>query len=224
MPQTDYTAIADILTTAAVTIAAAFFGAKYAFELQNKKAAENQVKRQLEDVNLALFTLIRNHNFFLNVKSQLVGEFEGSPNRHHFIKPLTSIGIDPPTFDYAALSFLLDVDANLFFRLSVLQQDLTGTFQMIRDRSMLHADHLQPVVEAVQAASGSEYISVQDVEDALGMRKTLELKQATDYMVNGINRGIEDTKALANQLRDAVKTIYPKAKTLVIMEPRDNPQ
>src|SRR5688572_25946695 len=122
MSQIDYTAIANMLATAAVTIAAAFFGAKYAFDLQNRKAAEDEIKRQIENANLALFTLVRNHNFFLNVKGQLVGEFEDSPNRHHFIKPLTAIGIDPPIFDYAGLSFLLDVDANLLFRLSVLQQ------------------------------------------------------------------------------------------------------
>ena len=222
MSQIDYTAIAGISTTAAVTLAAAFFGAKYAFDLQNKKAAEDLIKRQLESVNLALFTLVRNHNFYLNVKNQLIGEFENSPNRHHFIKPLTAIGIDPPLFDYAGLSFLLDVDANLLFRLSVLQQDLTGTLHMIRDRSALHADHLQPVVEKVQAASGSEYVSVQDVEAAFGMRRTLELKEATDYMVNGINRGIEDTKTLASELRSAMKKAHPKSKTIVIVQPHDN--
>ena len=141
------------------------------------------------------------------------------PHRHHFIKPSLLTKIEPPRFDYPSLSFLLKSHPNLLGKISVLEHDISGTIEMIEQRSKIHFEQLQPVVEQIEQSLAPDVeITVEQVEAILGNRTTTHLISSTDYMVHGIDRAIKNTKELTLQLGKALKEMYPKANILKISE------
>ena len=208
----------ELFVTTLATLVAAYGGAKYAFSIQNKKNAKDQDDQNLTNGNLALFTLIRFHNKFLNIDSQMIGEKREHPHRHHFIMPSAIGTADPPSFDYASLAFLINTDPNLLGKLSSLEQDITGTIDIIDRRSHLHFEQLQPVVEQLEQQLGADGVTPEQVEKILGTRTTSHLITYTNYMVRGVDRAIAGTKELSTELGQALKRRYPDAKIIKIAE------
>ena len=209
----------ELIVTTLATLVAAYGGAKYAFSIQNDKNAKDQDDLNIANGNLALFTLIRFHNKFLNIDSQMIGDKREHPHRHHFIMPSAIGTADPPKFDYANLSFLINSDPNLLGKLSALEQDITGTIDIIDKRSHLHFEQLQPLVERLEQQLGPDVgVTPEQVEQLLGTRTTSHLITYTDYMVRGVDRAIAGTRELSIELGQALKRRYPTAKIIRIAE------
>ena len=209
----------QLFVTSAATLLAAYGGAKYAFSIQNKRNDEQRSESNITNGNLALFTLIRYNNKFLSMNSQMIGNMRDHPHRHHFIKPSLITGNEPPKFDYPSLSFLLNSHPNLLGRISILEHDIAGTFEVIEQRSRIHFEQLQPVVEELERSLAPDsQITVEQVEAILGTRTTTHLISSTDFMVRGIERAIENTKDLSVQLGHALKEMYPRATIIKIVE------
>lgn len=110
---------------------------------------------------------------------------------------------------------MLRLDPNLVMDISLVENDVNGTIDVIWERSKLHHDHLQPAVEMVQR-SGKENITTKEIDEILGLRISTELKMSTSYMIEGVNRGISSTKNIVHGLRDAGKEKYPNEKFVCI--------
>ena len=209
----------ELIVTTLATLVAAYGGAKYAFSIQNEKNAKDQDDLNIANGNLALFTLIRFHNKFLNINSQMIGDMRDHPHRHHFIKPSAIGTANPPKFDYASLAFLINTDPNLLGKLSSLEQDIAGTIEIIDLRSRLHFEQLQPLVEQLERQLDPDTgIIPEQVEEILGRRTTSHLVTYTDYMVRGVDRAIVNTKELSINLGQALKRKYPAANIIKIAE------
>jgi len=209
----------ELLITALVTLLAAYLGARFAFDMQRKKQEKDEHNSNIVSANLTLFELIRCHNLFLNMKEQLIGAFETHPDRHHFIKPMINTPLPVPVINFSHLAFLLDKDPNLLASLAILQTDLQGTIEVIRHRSEIYVEKLQPLVEQFERSRpGESTIDLAEIEGAFGRKNTAHLVQSTEFMVTGINRAIESTKNLSAQFRKKVKEVYPKAKIIGLEE------
>ena len=206
----------DLVITTVATLAAAFFGVWYAFKLQRQQEYSSSIEKNLAAANLALFQIIRAHNTLLNIKSQIIAEHETDPYRHHFMKPALAASWTFPEFNYEQLAFLLNSDSNLLGSLSLLQQDISGTYEIIRHRSQLHCDVLQPAVEEMSKKLTGEF-SIEEIEAHLGIRFVKQLQTATDYMIDGVGRGIESTERHAELLKVAVRDVYPGRKLIGIV-------
>lgn len=209
----------ELIVTTLATLVAAYGGAKYAFSIQNNKNTKDNDDLNVANGNLALFTLIRFHNKFLNINSQIIGDMRENPYRHHFIKP-SAIGIaDLPKFDYASLSFLISEDPNLLGRLSSLEQDIMGTIEIIDRRSHLHIEQFQPIVEQLERSLGSDAeVTLMQIDKAIGNRTNSHLKIYTDYMIDGVDRAIAHTRDLSIELGMALKRKYPESTIIKIAE------
>ena len=203
--------------TALSTLVAAFVGAWFAFGLEDRRRARETRDTRVVSTNLAIFSFIRSHNTFINIKSQIIDGFENSPARHHFIKPMISDSLHKLQVDYPSISYLLGTDPNLLGEIAIIEQDVNGTIDVIRERSKLHFEHLQPAIERLQH-SGRESITTEEVDAELGPRSAKQLVVATDYMIAGVNRAIESTKRAASTLRDAARKEHPGQKFLCIAE------
>ena len=215
MPE-NYEFFAELLVTTAATLLAAYGGAKYAFSIQNRA---NKERRNAEDIasgNLALFTLIRFHNTFRNIDSKMIGDMRGNPHRHHFIRPSLISVIDPPSFNYPSLSFLIESHPNILGKIAALESDIAGTLGIIAERSRIHVEILQPVVEQVEKQLAKSELGVEQVEAVLGTRTTAHLKACTEYMIQGVDRALENTRVTSDELGQALKDAYPKAKIIKI--------
>lgn len=199
------------------TLVAAFLGAWFAFGLENQRRNKERRESHVVSANLASFSFIRAHNTFLNIKSQIISGFEDHPARHHFIKPMLWDSLHKIQIDFPSLSFLLSIDPNVLGEIAIIEQDVNGTIDIIRDRSKLHHDQLQPVVEQLQR-SGRNSISTEEVDAELGPRSAEQLRIATDYMIAGVDRAIESTKRAASAIRDVARKEYPGQKFIFVSE------
>jgi hypothetical protein len=215
----DSNSYVELFITALVTLLAAYLGAWFAFTMQRSKQQKDQDDSNIVNANLAMFELIRCHNQFLNIKAQVIGENENRPDRHHFIKPMLNTPLHVPQINFPSLAFLINKDPNLLCTLAVLQTDIHGTVEIIRQRSEIHIEKLQPLIEQFERSRpGESAVDLNEIENAFGRRNTAHLVLSTNYMIDGINRAIESTADLSTKLRKAVKLVYPKSTIIRLDE------
>lgn len=199
------------------TLVAAFIGAWFAFGLESRRRDRETKNAHVISANLAIFSFTRAHNTFLNIKSQIIAEFEKHPARHHFIKPMMGDSLQKVQIDFSSLAFLLSTNPDLLGEIAITEQDINGTIDLIRDRSKLHYEHLQPAIERLQR-EGRETITTEQIDAELGPRAAQQLILATGYMIDGINRAIESTKQMAITIADTARKDYPGQKFISIAE------
>jgi hypothetical protein len=104
--QISATPFIDAILTSITTLAAAFFGAKYAFKLQLINHDQKVTKEQVEAGNKAIFELIRTFNQFYAIRNQLIEEHRNNSGRHLLILPMIgNIHIIQLNFDDLAFIF-----------------------------------------------------------------------------------------------------------------------
>ncbi len=199
----------EAVLAAAATLSAAFFGAKYAFTLQARSEEQQAVKEQVEAGNGAIFELIRTYNQFLNIQTQFINEQRKSAGRHLFMLPMAGeLHVMRLRFD--ELAFLFDSeDANLLGRLSLYQQEVANTIDVIRQRSQLHVEVVQPTVEQLERQIGEgERFSVDQLEKLLGPRYTETMRKLTDFMITGVDEGITNGEIHIADMHRVLKTKF----------------
>lgn len=209
----------SLLVTTGATLIAAYGGAKYAFTIQNKSNKEQRDAENLAAGNMALFMLMRYHNKFLNIERQMIGSMRTHPHRHHFIRPSLVGEGESLQFDFSSLSFIISSHANILGAMSALEQDIKGTFEIIDQRSRIHFEQLQPTVERLENERAPDTgVSVEEVEAALGTKSTSHLKSCTEYMIRGVDRALENSKALSVELGQALLQKFPDAQVIKIAD------
>ena len=217
---TDATNWVELGVNTLATLVAAFGGGFFAFNIQNRKEKKKTDDENIAQGNMAIFIIIRHYNRLLNYKNQVIEQWIDHPHRHHFIKPSLSESISIPQIDFQKIAFILNKNPNLIAEAAILEQDIIGTLEMIEQRSRIHFEHLQPVVESIEKTldkDNSKIIDITEVERQLGTRMTTQLSVCTDYVVSGVERGLEGTKNLSHDLAIELKKIYPKATFLTIV-------
>lgn len=199
--------IAEIIFSAAATLAAAFFGAKYAFSLQNKKQENEQISKRVEAGNRAIFKIVNIYTKFCNFRDQFINEYRNHPLRYLAIKP--EIGMDVPNeIDFDSLSFLFQSkDPNILGELSLFQAEVQSTVSLIKSRSDFHMRIVQPKLEA----AGKEYddlIPIDQIRNILGTQTHITLVQNTNQMIEFTDGIISASWELIEKLRSLLKEMF----------------
>lgn len=208
---------------AAATLAAAFFGAKYAFQLQLESLKQKEVKDQVEAGNKAIFELVRTYNQFLAVRNQFIDEHRQSPGKHVFILPMAG-NLHVMQLNFDNLTFLFDAaDPDLLGRLALFQREVASTIDVIAQRSQLHVDVIQPAVERLEEEVG-EAIQLGQLEKALGKRNTQTVKMLTDFMIEGVDGLIAGSERYINELNKILKEKFRGHKIMGMIAPNQSMQ
>lgn len=207
----------DIFKTileASAALAAAFFGAHYAFKLQNEKNKEENDFRDTQAANRAIFELIRTHNKFLAIEKQFIIPHINNPSRHLLIMPAVGITVTPTQINYDSLAFLFPSNKpNILGTLSSVEQEICSTIEVIEKRSNFHYDNVQPVIENLEKIYGT-HIPANEIEKALGTRFSKILSDSTDFMIEGVAAVIEGTRNHIELLHSQTIEIYPGHKII----------
>jgi hypothetical protein len=178
-----------------VTLAAAFFGAKYAFDLETAKTQREVESAQIAAGNRVIFALIRKYNKLLNFESQFLSAFRSDSSAFLQMPPLLELMKDEIAIDIESISFLLETEhRNLLGELSVGVAKYQSAIDAINARSRLHLAEAQPAIEKAKLIEGGDY-TFKEIEDALGPRLYATLNQATTQV-------FEHTKETMNFLVD----------------------
>jgi hypothetical protein len=88
-----------------------------------------------------------------------------------------------------------------------------GRFQtavrVLNERSKLHFQTVQPLLERAGIAEGGDYYKKQ-IEAALGDRLTVQLTRFTDDVIGHVDDAIISLKETSDKLHTALKELYPK--------------
>lgn len=204
----------EILVASLATLAAAFFGAKYAFQLQNDKSKRDSDARDVRAANNVIFELARTYNKFTAIKKQFIDEHRDKAARHLLIMPIAGMSWQPPNFDYDSISFLFtSSDPNLLGTLSLVEQEITSTLDVMKQRSSIHVVDLQPAVERLSQRVGGQ-VSLAQIDAELGPRMAATLQMVTTFMVEGVDNVLAGCKEHIDLLKAETQKIYPGHKVI----------
>ena len=215
------TKAAEIFFTSLATLAAAYFGAKYAFKLQSDKDKCASDAADVKSANSVIFELARTFNKFIAIKKQFIDEHRDKAERHLMIMPVAGMSWEPPMFNYDSISFLFkSSDPNLLGTLSLVEQEIASTLDVIKQRSTMHVEILQPTIERLSQQVGKQ-VPLLQIEDELGPRLATTLKMSTTFMVDGVDNVLVGCKEHIEKIRAETQRLYPGHTVIGMIAPTD---
>jgi len=182
---------------------------RLSFEFQRKKEVEDKKKKDLVNANIAIFNLMTMANSLLVFRKQVIDPFRGKPTAFLEIPPvLHSVGEDIK-INPESLYFLLETkERNLLGEIIVEERRYITAVQLINERSTLHRNEIQPLLERAGFQERGMF-SLNQIEQALGSRMFVTLNQATDQLIAHVDQTITSILVVANKLTDCLKNMHP---------------
>lgn len=206
---------------ALVTLLAAYFGAKFAFDFQRNREIEAEKTKNLVNGNLAIFKLISMLNTLLAYQKQIIQPFRNKPTAFLEMSPTLQLTKEDITINIETLSFLLDTDdRNLIGEIAVERERFKSALDAINERSVVHRQEAQPLLAAAGVVQGGNYASEQ-IEAVLGNRIYVTLHQATDQVVEHVDSTIISIQEICNKLTESLKKQFPSATVLRFSIPKE---
>jgi hypothetical protein len=199
----------DYFFTPFTTLVAAFGGSWYAFKLHEDNTQKESDARDVKSANNAIFELARWYNKFHAFRTQFIVEHESNPLRYLYIMPAAGMSFGAPEFDYDSLSFIFrSKNPNLLGTLSLVEQEIVSTLDVIQQRSKLHVDVLQPAVEEVEKKLGGGF-PPSELEKELGTRHFQVIRMLTDHMVSGVDDALAGIREHIDLIKAETTALYP---------------
>lgn len=208
----DYLSIVAILAT----LVASFSGAWGAFLLENQRRKREAEDKNIGAANRAIYTLFNLWNILEQFRKEALEEYRGKPDAWLNVPatPATPTGED--RFKADELQFLLQSPyAQMYAALMLEEQRFAIAIQLIRERTSLVLDQIFPRMSAANIPVGAKLIPA-DLEIILGIELTHKLKQITASIYTNVDEDLESLRMQYEELRTAMKALYPKRKVLRI--------
>ena len=216
MCDADWNAIADVAGNAFATLLAAFLGAWFAFKLQRDQEESKQRSSDLQAANLNLSLLAAQIHQLESIKKHFAPAAADEESRPYKLKPIVPTeNLENLTLDFSSLAFALEKNPTLVANLSSDQKDINTAIGLIRWRSQLHIDLVQPAVEQLQAEHGGDSppANINElIRQKLGWRSSFAITDATDRMLTGLDHAHDVAVTSFDMLHRATLAVYPQAK------------
>ncbi len=209
------------LLSALATVVAAFLGAWYAFNLMDKDHQRKKRATAVASANRAIFTLMRQWNELNLIQRQLIDPIRSHPAKFVTLLPTLPLDYEHLKFDIDSLSFLLDTEyRQCLMDLLIAEEKFQTAVRVLNERSRLHFQTVQPLLERAGIIEGGDYTK-QQIEVALGERRKVELSRLTDDVIEHVDHAIISLKETSDYLHTVLKRLYPK-ETIIDFKPIDN--
>lgn len=197
--------------SAAATLVAAFVGAWSAFKLQDRAKNRENTAQNIAAANRALFTLLWQSNSLKLLQRDFLDTYRESPGRHIEIKPLPPQSEANSKFSLEDLSFMAEPKhQNLLFKLLLEEARYGEAVKTVNMRSQLLTE-VQIMIEKRGIMHGGQY-SGEELRAAMGDYAYHQLKALTDALYFHVDRTVESTIEAKDELRKALKEIFPNEK------------
>lgn len=194
---------------ALATLVAAFYGARYAFQFQKNKEKDNIKKRNVVNGNSAIFNMMRMTTTLRNIQKQIIDPARNLPVRFLQMRPTLNLVDNDIKLNIESLYFLLKTDErNILGELVTEETRYRAALDAINERSRIHREEVQPLLERAGVVEGGNY-SLTQIQKALGNRLYISIQRATDDAINHVDQTVDSLKQVADKLRACLKKIYP---------------
>ena len=206
----------DIIAILA-TLVASFAGAWGAFLLENERRKREVQDRNIGAANRAIYTLFNLWNILEQYRKEALEPYRGKSDAWLNLAAHPTIPTGEHTFQANELQFLLQSSkAEVYPGLMLEEQRFAIAIDLIRARSALVLDEVFPKMSAAKIHVRTALPEVK-VEEVLGIGLTHKLKEITAAIFRNVDEDLVSLKAQHDQIRDAIKLLYPEQKVLQIM-------
>lgn len=204
---------------ALATLVAAFYGAKYAFQFQKEKETEDNKRRNVINGNNAIFSIMRMANTLMIFQKQIIEPARNSKTRFLEMPPTLDLVKDDINLNIESLYFLLETDdRNLLGELTAEEGRYRSALDAINERSRLHRQEIQPLLERAGVVQGGNY-SFAQIENVLGNRLYITIQDATEQVIDHVDSTIISLKQIADKLTASLKKQYPNTTIISFKMP-----
>ena len=205
---------------ALATLVAAFYGAKYAFQFQRAKEIEVSKKRNVVNGNSTIFSMMRMASNLKNYQKQIVEPVRSKlQTRFLEMPPTLDLVKEDINLNIESLYFLLETDdRNLLGELTAEEGRYRSALDAINERSRLHRQEIQPLLERAGVVQGGNY-SFAQIENVLGNRLYITIQDATEQVIDHVDSTIISLKQIADKLTASLKKQYPNTTIISFKMP-----
>jgi hypothetical protein len=205
-------------TPAIATLLAAFFGAWFAYRLQDKVKVRDERAYNISVANRALFTLFQQINILEPIQWQVIDPVRNHPMKFIAMQPVLPLQHEDFQFDFASLGFLLNSShKQIMLDLFIEQRRFFEAIKAINYRSELHHDQVQPKMERAEIQEGVDYPAealAAKLTEALGPRLIKSLQRATDEVIYNVDRTVDSLDEIKGKMIMTFKELYPEGDFL----------
>lgn len=199
----------DSIITALATLAAAYFGALFAFKFQERKEERKIRTNNIAAGNHAMFLLFRQFNELSVIQKQIIESARTHPAKFVVMRPVLPLNCESLRFEVSNLSFLLETKhRQVLMDLLIEEGRFHAAVQTLNERSKIHLHDVQPVFQKAGIVEGGDY-SLSQLEEAMGNCLFVQLNQATDQMIDHIDDSIKSLPQMGDKLYEVLKELYP---------------
>ncbi|MEQ3632067.1 hypothetical protein [Thalassolituus sp.] len=202
-PTIDQKTMAGIIAT----LAAAFFGAFFAYKFNSDREENKKDEVDLASANKAIFTVIRIFNYVHSYNNQFIKSEKGNPGFYISIRPSLSGSDKDWKIDYDSISFLIAKSKpEILIDLVELEELFDNFKKILATRNRMHLEEVHPLMEKAGITDGAE-VSMLDIDNILGDRLSTMMKRITVSL-------IEETEYLESKSEEVVRELYNVMKDL----------
>lgn len=202
----------NILITSIATLSAAFFGAWLSFKLQENRRKREEQNMRTQQSNELLFALYQKLNALKLFQIDSVEPWRGKPEALLGMQPLLDYKLPETKIRPESISFLLGTKyEQLLFEIHIEDERFKVAENIIKFRSNLHFNHIQPAMHASGIIDGAEYTSSQ-YKNAIGEMLYKQLEKATNDVIYNVDKTVASSDKLGKKILKALKETYPNEK------------
>jgi hypothetical protein len=196
------------------TLLAAFFGAWFAYRLQDKAKVRKERTSNITAANLALFTVFQQINTLKVYQMDVIDPVRKHPKIFIAMQPILNEQLENLQFDFSSIGFLLSTKhKQIALDLFIEQQRFREAIKAINFRSTLHIQQVQPTLERAGIQEGADY-NTEELAKVLGPRLYKTLQGVTDQVVYHVDRTIDSLDNVKAKMIQAFKELYPEGNLL----------
>lgn len=202
-------AFATDFLPAVATLVAAYAGAWYAFSLNQELAAKDQKLKQVGIGTRAMFVLWRQINSIAQVQENVISKYRNYPPAPLAMPPIEHYFDESARLDIDGLMFLLDHGkSELLANLCLAEGRYLQTIDIIRRRSFLHKEEIQPKIEGKKPKDRN--LTPDELKEIVGIRLFHELVSQTNNVISTTDDTVASLEAVAGDLHQALRSIFPE--------------
>ena len=206
----------NALIDPAAILVAAFGGAWLAFRLERKRRDDDEIQRRVGAANRALYTLFNFWNILEQFRKEAIEPLRGKHDQWLNMPATVPTKYGLTAFEAGELSFLLQTEnAMVFSTLLLEEQRFAQAVHMIELRSSIVLNQVFPRFATAGVRVGGTLLEP-DVEKIIGNDTVHKLKVLGESIVANVDANLKSIVTAHDQLRAAMKRLYPKRKFIKV--------
>jgi len=199
------------------TLVASFAGAWGAFLLESQSRKREERDRNVGAGSRAIYTIFNLWNTLEQFRKEVLEPYRGKPDAWLNLPAHPAVSVGDHRFEAGDLQFLLQSShAQIYAALFLEEQRYRLAIGLIRERSQLVLNEVFPRMASAGFPVGRS-AAQDEVERVLGIDVVHKLKTITAALYTNVNEDLLSLKARHDEMRTAMKQLYPKQKILQVI-------